>query len=321
MAHIRSQSGVALLTILIMVVLATILAMSIFKAQQATLDETKLLLRQDQALLYAQSAEYFFSELLVQDAKDNDVDHLSENWAQPFPIFPIEDGAISGQIFDEQRKFNINTLLKDDGSINEAAVKFLQNILKKSDLDPQLAEGFIDWQDADEETVGAMGAENSYYRGLRDGYLAPNTLFNSVQQIQWVRGMTPEAYVRLKPYITALPSRNTKMNINSAEPFLLSCLTENLNLLTVQNTLLQKRQNLEYFNNLDELWELEPFNTVPKDEQTVWADLFAGKSQYFTAEIVVNLSERRRTMTSQLYRRGQNVQTYQRAWILASEQK
>ena len=83
-----SQSGVALLTILIMVVLATILAVSILRYQNANLEETKLLLRQDQALQYAWSAEYFFSELLIQDAKDNTTVSLNESWAQPFPPFP-----------------------------------------------------------------------------------------------------------------------------------------------------------------------------------------------------------------------------------------
>lgn len=316
----KSQQGVALLTILIMVVLATILATSIFKAQQNALDETKLLLRQDQALLYAQSAEFFFSELLVQDAKDNKVDHLAENWAQPFPLFPVQDGAISGQIFDEQRKFNINSLLKEDGSVNDAAVQFLKNILVRSELDPQLVEGFIDWQDADEETIGAMGAENSYYRGLKDGFLAANDRFTSVQQLQWVRGMTPEAYVRLAPYVTALPDRLSKMNLNTLDPFLLSCLTENLNPMSVQNTVLQKRNNLEYFNDLDELWELEPFSSVSTEQRAIFKDLFSGQSQYFTAEIVVNLSERRRVMSSHLYRQGEVVQAYQRSWVLLSEQ-
>lgn len=320
MFSLQKQKGVALLTILIMVVLATILAASIFKAQQASLDETKLLLRQDQALLYAQSAEFFFSELLVQDAKDNQIDHLAENWAQPFPLFPVQDGAISGQIFDEQRKFNINSLLKEDGSKNEEAIQFFKNILIRSELDPQLVDAFIDWQDADEDTVGAMGAENSYYRGLKDGFLAANDKFNSVQQLQWVRGMTPEAYIRLAPYVTALPNRLSKMNLNTVDPFLLSCLTENLNPTSVQNTLLQKRKNLEYFSNLDELWVLEPFSSINAEQRTIFKDLFAGQSQYFTAEIVVNLSERRRVMSSHLYRQGQTVQTYQRSWVLLSEQ-
>ena len=95
-----SQSGVALLTILIMVVLATILAVSILRYQNANLEETKLLLRQDQALQYAWSAEYFFSELLIQDAKDNTTDSLNESWAQPFPPFPVEDGVVTGQLHD-----------------------------------------------------------------------------------------------------------------------------------------------------------------------------------------------------------------------------
>jgi general secretion pathway protein K len=212
----QSQSGVALLTILIMVVLATILAVSILRYQNANLEETKLLLRQDQALQYAWSAEYFFSELLIQDAKDNSTDSLNENWAQPFPPFPVEDGVVTGQLQDAQGRFNLNSLLNENGEKNETAVLFFQAMLERLNLDPNLVEAVIDWQDADNETVGAMGAENSYYQGVQAGYLAPNQMFSSAKQLQWVRGFEGESYQRIAPYISALPSRSTKININTA---------------------------------------------------------------------------------------------------------
>lgn len=316
----KTQKGVALLTILIMVVLATILAMGILKSQQANLDETKLLLRQDQSLMYAQSAEYFFSELLIQDAKDNQIDHLSENWAQPFPIFPVEDGFVSGQIYDQQAKFNLNSILKEDGSRNEPAVEFFKALLQRLGLDPNLVEAVIDWQDADQDTVGAMGAENAYYQGLTEGYLAPNQKFTSIKQLQLVRGFAGQPFQLLKPYLTALPQHESKMNINTMDAMLLSVLSPQLDVIVITNALQKRQKDLQYFNHLDELWEIEPFNRVDETERAKFKDIFTAQSSYFTAEITVQLSERQRHMTTWLYRAGQNVQSYQRSWVLESQQ-
>lgn len=56
----RSQHGIALITILVMVALATILAATIAQHQRNTAESTGYLMRQNQALLYAKSAEAFF---------------------------------------------------------------------------------------------------------------------------------------------------------------------------------------------------------------------------------------------------------------------
>ena len=83
---IKSQQGIALITILMLVALATILAATIAKRQMYTSENTAYLMRQNQALLYAKSAEVFFAELLQDDAENaGQVDHLQENWAKPMP--------------------------------------------------------------------------------------------------------------------------------------------------------------------------------------------------------------------------------------------
>ena len=92
----KSQQGIALITILMLVALATILAATIAKRQMYTSENTAYLMRQNQALLYAKSAELFFAELLQDDAKNaGQVDHSQENWAKPMPPFPVEDGYVS----------------------------------------------------------------------------------------------------------------------------------------------------------------------------------------------------------------------------------
>ena len=314
------QKGVALLTILIMVVLATILAVSIIGQQKASLDETRLLLRQDQALMYAQSAEYFLSELLVQDAKDNERDNLSEAWAKPMPIFPVEDGFVSGELIDEHSKFNLNSVLKTDGTVNEPAKKFFQNMLKRLQLDENLVDAVIDWQDHDEETVGAMGAENSFYQGVQQGYLAPNQMFNTIEQLQLVRGFAGEPYQKLKPYITALPKRDTKINVNTSSAFILSCLHEQLQTLAVEDALKQQRENLQNFANFSEVWNVAPFSGVEAGQRTAFSDVFDVKSAFFSSNVTVSLSERQRNMRSWLYRSGDKVQSYERSWVIGGQQ-
>lgn len=317
--RLHSQHGVALLTILIMVVLATILAASILKRQQASLDETRILLRQDQALMYAQSAEYFFAELLKQDQQDNQIDDLTESWAKPLPVFPVEDGFVSGQITDENAKFNLNSLLTDPNLQDTAAKQLFQAMLKRLNLDPELVEAVIDWQDANQETAGAMGAENSFYQGLQAGYLAPNQMFTSIEQLQLVRGFAGEPFQKLKPYITALPKRNTKININTADAFILSCLDESLEPMIISNALQQMRNNLQSFSNVSELWQLAPFSNVNMAKRDAFTNLLSVQSSFFTANITVNLSERERTMRSWLYRENKVVQSYQRSWVLSSQ--
>ena len=55
----RQQQGIALITILMMVALATIVAATIAKRQSQTADNTAYLMRQDQSLLYAKVLKHF----------------------------------------------------------------------------------------------------------------------------------------------------------------------------------------------------------------------------------------------------------------------
>ena len=66
----KQQRGIALLTILMMVALATIVAAGIAKQQANTSENTAYVMRQNQSMLYAKSAEAFFAELLVNDAEN-----------------------------------------------------------------------------------------------------------------------------------------------------------------------------------------------------------------------------------------------------------
>ena len=313
MKNDSSQRGIALLTILVMVALATILAATIAKRQTNTSENTGYLMRQDQSLLYAKSAEAFFSELLIQDSDNGgNIDHLQENWAKPMPAFPVEDGFVSGRLLDESGKFNLNNLLKADGSVDDSARRWFEKLLQRVGLAAELSQAVIDWQDADDETTGAMGAESNYYQGLDPSYLASNTKFHQVEELKLVRGFEGKNYDLIAPYVTALPEA-TKININTAAPLLLASIDPKIDVKTVEQELKAKQAELTYFNNVEDLWKLNAFSGIEPQNKTDAAAWLDNKSNYFTAQIEVVLSERKRQFTSAIMRKDKQVTVYSRS--------
>lgn len=314
-SRIKNQQGIALITILVMVALATILAATIAKKQSNTAENTAYLIRQDQSLLYAKSAEAFFSELLVQDAQDSaQVDHLGETWAKPMPAFPVEGGYISGQLQDESGKFNLNNLVKADGTPDENVQKWFEKLLVRVGLPAELSQAVIDWQDPDDQPTGAMGAESSYYQGLQPPYLAPNTQFHNIEELKRVRGFEGKNFDLIKPYISALPTtQSTKININTAPALVLASIDEKLDQHAIDDQLKAKFAKMEYFNSVNDLWSLDAFKNIDPDNKQRVMSLLDVKSNYFQAHIEVMLSERKRQFSSSLMRKDKQVFVYSRS--------
>lgn len=304
----RFQRGIALITILVMVALATILAATIAKHQRNTAESTAYVMRQNQALLYAKSAEAFFAELLVDDAQNAaDVDHLQETWAKPMPAFPVEDGFVSGHLEDQSGKFNLNGLLKSDGTVNEAAKLWFEKLLERVGLPAQLSEAVIDWQDENDEVSGSMGAESTYYQSLAQGYLPANRPFYNIEQLKLVRGFEGRNYQLIAPYVSALSSNALKVNINTAPALVLASIDPKLDISAIQNMQKQQQASLKHFSNVSELWEIDPFNQIEEEQRAAVNDFLGVQSNYFKVRIDVMLNERKRQFSSDLVRKEQTV--------------
>lgn len=311
---VQQQQGIALLTILLMVAIASILTMAILNQQQRMSRESSVTLRQDQGWIYAKSGEYFLSELLIDDAKNsNKSDNLAERWARPMPVFPIPDGSITGRLLDESGKFNLNNLyLQDTKKPNPAALKYFGNLLKRVGLSADLANSVIDWQDPDDQLSGSFGAEDSFYLGQPNGYLAANRPFTEVAELKKVRGFEGANYEKIAPYVTVLPYV-TKINVNTASAVVLSALDDSLNDMMVKQWTDQRDKSMQYLEDAGKLWEQPGFQQVQAERRTVMNPLLAVRSDFFKAEVIVTLSGRKRYLNSRLYRNGQTVMAYQRS--------
>jgi general secretion pathway protein K len=223
----RRMRGVALIIALVVVALATILATRI--GAQGALDQRRgaTLLAQEQAFEVALGAETWAIEILREDAANSKRDSLDEAWATPVPPIPIEGGSVQGQLEDLQGRFNLNNLVKPDGSKNQLAFDQFLRLLQALQLEPKWASLALDWIDPDTVVDGVDGAEDGVYLGQSPPYRAANHPITSTSELLALPGFGIERYRKLAPFVAALPV-GTPLNVCTASGVVLDSLAAGL---------------------------------------------------------------------------------------------
>lgn len=224
--HINDrQQGVALIMAILMVTLATIAAVAMATRQQLDIRRTGNLLHGTQALTYTEAAESWARVVLERDARNGNVDFLEEDWHKPVPPTFVEGGSITGQVFDMQGRFNINSLIDANGRRIPDMVDRFKVLLRNLDIDDVLADYLVDFIDADDALGFPNGAEDNEYQLLQPGYRTANQPLVSVTELNLVKGFTTDIVNRLIPFIIALPEA-TPINVNTAPAEVLRALAK-----------------------------------------------------------------------------------------------
>ncbi|MFZ5594437.1 MAG: type II secretion system minor pseudopilin GspK [Pseudomonadota bacterium] len=226
MAGRASQSGVALITALLVTAIVVVIAVSMTSRQQLDIRRSANVLEGDQAYLLALGVESWALGVLAQDQRDNKSDNLSEAWATMLPPIDVEGGKVAGRIEDMQARFNLNNLVQG-GRLSNPDIQRFQRLLRTLQIDPALAQAVVDWIDPDSERISLDGAEDDDYLLRNPPYRAANAPLTSVSELRLIKGFTADIVTRLAPFVTALPTR-TDININTARPEVLMTLADNL---------------------------------------------------------------------------------------------
>jgi len=105
------QQGVALITVMLIVALASIIAAQMTTRLQTQMQRSTNISFNQQAYWYAMSAEAFTKRILIKAFKDEPkVTHLEQIWAEEATTYPVDFGDISGEITDLQSCLNLNAL-------------------------------------------------------------------------------------------------------------------------------------------------------------------------------------------------------------------
>ena len=285
-----SQRGVALLTILLLVVSITVVAGAMLASQKIAIRRSGLLFDQNQLLQDINAGQQLAVTLIRADAKLNDTDSAQDIWAQPIPPYTLGGHSIGIELRDEGSRFNINNLYHN-GAVDTAALAVFQRLLTQLNLEPDIAVAALDYQDADSEVYQDGGDENVVYaqqsnRGADTAL--PNQALLSIDQLAEVKGVDAQVLATLRPYITAVPYY-LPININTASPVLFAALVEGASSQQMQSIVELRAK--QAFSSVDDVWQLPVLSSVKEEERKALTPLLAVDSQAFMALITASDNE------------------------------
>ena len=279
-----SQRGVALLTILLLVVSITVVAGAMLASQKIAIRRSGLLFDQNQLLQDIDAGQQLVVTMIRADANLNDTDSTQDIWAKPVPPYTLGAHSIGIEIRDEASRFNINNLYQN-GAVDSNALAVLQRLLTQLNLAPDIAIAVLDYQDADSEVYQDGGDESTVYNQQSNSSVdndLPNQRLVNIDQLQNVKGINAEVLAVLRPYITVVP-HYLPINMNTASPVLLAALIDGATSQQMQ-TIVDLREK-QVFESIDEIWQLPILSSLDNKQRKVLAPLLAVDSQAFTALI------------------------------------
>lgn len=312
---IKKQSGVALITVLLIVSLAAILATEMSGRLQMQMQRSANVTFNQQAYWYAMGAEAFGTRVLAAVFKEEpDVTNLSQAWAQGETSYPVDFGQITGEIRDLQSCLNLNALRADvsatnpdgnadanGGSSNSTdkviARRVLEDLIIALNIEDvgqfeaeSMADALTDWLDADSSIESVGGAEDNDYSSLEFPYLPANNFLSSVEELRVVANFTAPVILALKPYVCVLPDTVLhKININTLnaeQPELLQALLGKSK--DDAQKILSAREDSGYETAEDFLNSTDMLALSLDDERK---EQFAVDSEYFTLQTTASFNE------------------------------
>lgn len=297
MNNLKHQQGIALITAMLIVALATAITVSLSFDQSLVVRKSEHIFNRAQSHQYIFGLEDWVQTFLEKDANDSETDDLTEDWATQIPPLPVERGYLAGYIEDAQSKYNLNSLVSSTETL-----KRFKLLCDQLDIEKEFIDALLDWIDSDIDVRYPDGAEDDYYSSLELPYRTGNRLMSDVSELLLVKGMSQENYDKLLPFITVLPEA-TSLNINTLSKDMF---------LSLDSTLKD-----EQYENYNELLEEEPFKSVSEmmsqlkiniseKELSVSTDYFLVHGEVVQDESVTNfhsLIQRKNKITNVLSRR------------------
>jgi general secretion pathway protein K len=295
---LRYQQGVALITALLVVAIATIAAASMATRQQLDIRRTGSLLHGEQAYSYVLGAESWAQVVLARDLLESEIDTLQEDWSTQPPVSVVEGGSVFGRIIDLQGRFNVNNLVAVGVADNDAIDRF-RRLLRLLELDETLVDPLVDWIDEDIDVRFPDGAEDETYLLLDTPYRAANRPLAEISELRLVKGYSADVIERLRPFTVALPEV-TPINVNTASAEVLSTVAEDLS--TSEGEALVEARGEEGFESVDSFLQ-DPTLSA----KNAAAASLSVTSQWFLMVSESNIGQGRARLASLIQRSAQGV--------------
>ena len=237
MKSVKNENGSLLILVLFALMTLSLLALSVGHTVRQKLLVVSHLEARENLRLAAEAAAQQASLLLSEKMEGSSYQSLNQSWANneslwekasigsiQYSIIAQGDGDAASTIYgliDEDRKINLNT----------AKPNVLQSLFQlaagvESESARRIVASIQDWKDEDEDFHDG-GAESKTYLNRQSPYRAKNALFNDLQELLWVEGISSEIFSQVKPFLTLDASQ---VNINTASKTVLTAMGFNANI-------------------------------------------------------------------------------------------
>jgi general secretion pathway protein K len=211
MLKVSSQNGVALVLVLWITVMLMIMAgaFSLTLQREAKLIEN-LKVKSEASAAAEAGLNY---ALLMLALKDPEISWKADGSMREVPF---NGSVLRIKIGDEGGKIDLNFATR------ELLVKMFNSVDVESGVADKLADAIIDWRDANDD-VHLNGAERKDYVQHHLPYTPRNAPFQSVEELQFVLGVTPKLYKVVEPMLTVY-SQKSGVDKTKASPQVLRIL-------------------------------------------------------------------------------------------------
>jgi len=237
----KTQQGVAIIMVMLIVALATTLAIYVSQQQSLWQRQVEAQFDHTQARRLGIAGIDWARAVLSDDASSNHIDYETEMWTLRLPAMPVENGEVRGTIEDQQGLFNLNNLARN-GASSLSDIIIFQRLLKTLNLPIDLAPALADWIDTDSEVQSPGGAEDGYYLALPRPYRASNRLLIELGELIRVKGFDEKTIAHLKPFVSVLPISGP-INVNFAPAEVLTAIIPELSLSDARMIMRQRHGN------------------------------------------------------------------------------
>ena len=225
----RKQSGVALITVLLVFVIATVIAGSMVERNFMDIRRTERQLIYAQTWQYALAGEAFARQILYTNFAD--AQPLRREDAAPWPGLvyrmteTFEQGKLDVSIFDLQAGFNINNLVGGTEEDNNRARQQFRRLLENLFVEPQAVEALLNL----DEVHTASGADTADTGSPRPeqphSWSSTNWLITHLSELYSLKNIGRETVDKLMPYLSALPPP-VAVNVDTAPEPVLQAVTD-----------------------------------------------------------------------------------------------
>ena len=267
MKQFSNSSGVALLTVLLLILIMSLLATQLTQIFFKDIRNSKNVEFNSLSHIYIDFLQSHFQDVFGQSITQNK-SNINKSTVLAINDYSIEFQGFQAnfEVKDFSNCFNINSIfLERDGNllINQKTLLFFKQLLKVMEFDSAqvetIADNLIDWVDED-NLPRAYGKENYYYTGPanKSPRFTPKRLFFNTSELRQLAGLS-NVYERMQESVCVIPySNNFSINLNTldtANAELFSIFLKTPDVETAESII--SRIPLEGYGSLQDFFNLE----------------------------------------------------------------